>query len=273
MTRRILFLCKHIDTQERRIWSQPRAVLQMYAQWLRLATAAHHHPRHLNKVLGVIQWHVRPSKGMSPFLAGAYCWQGWGAAGQPMPLKVLHGLATAIVSAMEPWTPPRALRWAMTRAMGRPLNLRCHAFAAMFVDAALNVFLHRGGLFMRSTHEMQSVVIPPSRQTQQSAELCGLCWAMRLARRLGWQFPVLVSAQMVSLRARTWLQRQNRLLRGIIIGMRQCGLVVGLHWISTEFLSMLWRIRPLCVRCGWRKSGGTMCVSVLEPNLLGSVWL
>ena len=64
---------------------------------------------------------------------------------------------------------------------------------------------------------------------------------MRLARRSGWQFLVLVTdsqvagAQVVSLRARTWLHRQKRLLRGTIIRMRQCGLVVGLHWISTEF--------------------------------------
>ena len=72
-TRRILFFGKHIDTQAKRIWSYPRASLQIYAQWLRLATAAHPHPRHLNKVLGFIQWHVRPRKGTGPFLAGAYC--------------------------------------------------------------------------------------------------------------------------------------------------------------------------------------------------------
>ena len=104
-TTRILFLGKHIDTQAKRIWSHPRAYLQMYAQWLRLATAAHPHPRHLNKVLGFMQWHVRPRRGMGPFLAGAYCWQWWGAVGQPVPLKVLHGLASdcfcygAVVSA------------------------------------------------------------------------------------------------------------------------------------------------------------------------------
>ena len=51
-TTRILFLGKHIYTHALRIWFPPRAYLQMSAQWLRLATAAHPHSRHLNKVLG-----------------------------------------------------------------------------------------------------------------------------------------------------------------------------------------------------------------------------
>ena len=41
--------------------------------------------------------------------------------------------------------------------------------------------------------------------------------------------------QMVSLRARTWLHRHNKLLRSTVIRMMQRGLVVGLHWVSTEF--------------------------------------
>ena len=68
-TTHILILGKHIDTRARRIWSHPRAYLQMFAQCLRLARAAHPRPRHLNKVLGFIQWHVRPRRGMGPFLA------------------------------------------------------------------------------------------------------------------------------------------------------------------------------------------------------------
>ena len=74
LTTRILFLGKHIDTQARRIWSHLRVFLQMYAQWLRLATAAHPHLRHINKALGFIQWHVQPRRGMGPFLARAYYW-------------------------------------------------------------------------------------------------------------------------------------------------------------------------------------------------------
>ena len=178
---------------------------------------------------------------MGPFSAGAYYWQRWGAVGQPVPLKVLHGLATAIVFAMEPWSPPGTLRWSLKCALGRLVTLSRHAFATMFVDAALDVFRYRAGLFMPRKHEVRSVVIPPSRHTQQSAELWGLCWAVRLAKRLGCRFLVLVTdsqvagAQMVPLRAPTWLHGQNRLLRSTFTRMTHCGVVLGLHWVSTEF--------------------------------------
>ena len=160
---------------------------------------------------------------------------------QRVPLKVLHGLATAIVFATELWSPPDTLRWSLKCAMGRPVNLCRHAFTTMFVDGALDVLRYRAGLFMPGTHEVRYVIIPPSGHTQQSAELWGLSWAVRLAKRSGWRFLVLVTdsqvagAEMVSLRARTWLHRQNRLLRATVIRMTQCGLVVGLYWISTEF--------------------------------------
>ena len=286
-TARILFLGKHIDTQARRIWSHPRAFLQMFAQWLRLATAAHPHPRHLNKVLGLIQWHVRPRRGMGPFFAGAYCSQRWGAVGRPVPLKVLHGLATAIVFPMELWCPPHALRWSLKCAMGRPVNLRRHAFTTMFVDAALDVFRYRAGLFMPGTHEVRSVIIPPNRQTEQSAELWGLCWAVRLAKQLGWRFLVLFTdsqvagARMVSLRARTWLHRQNRLLRATVVRMTQCGLVVGQHWISTKFqpadppsrLDAVASSSPLHALRLAQIRWSLVRAHVPGPDLLGVVWV
>ena len=78
------------------------------------------------------------------------------------------------------------------------MDLRRNAFATMFVDAALDVFRYRAGLFLPGTHEVRSIVIPPSRHTQQSAELWGLCWAMRAARRLGWQFLILVTDSQVA---------------------------------------------------------------------------
>ena len=54
-TTHILFLGKFDDTRERKIRSHPRAYVQIFAQWVRLATATHPHPRHLNQVLGFIQ--------------------------------------------------------------------------------------------------------------------------------------------------------------------------------------------------------------------------
>ena len=286
-TTRILFLGKHIDTQTRHICSHPRAYLKMFAQWLRLATAAHPHTPHLNRVLGFIQWHVRPRRGMGSFLARAYCWQRSGAAGQPVPLKVLHRLATAIVFAMEPLSPPGALRWSLKCAPCHPVTLSHHVFATMFVGAALDVFRYRAGLFMPGTHEVRSVVIPPSQHRQQSAELWGLCWAVRLAKRLGWRFLVFVTdsqvawAHMVSLRARTWLHRQNRLLRSIVILMTQYGLVLGVHWVSTEFQPA---DPPSCldaVACSSPLHAlrlAHICSSIVRPRVpgpgvLGVVWL
>ena len=232
-----------------------------------------------------------------------------------MPLKVRHGLATAIVFAMEPWSPPDVLRWSLKCATGRPVNLRRHAFATMFVDAAWFPsdiqHQHRtdGGacccciLFRTAfedqppvialcppspgTHETRSIAIPPNRHTQQSAELWGLCWAMQLARRLGWRFLVLVTdsqvagAQVVSLRERTWLHRQNRLLRGAVIQMKQCGLVVGLHWISTEFrpadppsrLDTVANSSPLHALRLTQVRWHHVRTHVPEPDLLGVVWL
>ena len=150
-----------------------------------MATAAQPHPRHLIKVLGFIQWHLRPRRSMGPFLAGAYCWQQLAAVGQPFPLKVLHGLATAIVFAMEPWFPPGALRWSLKCAMGRPVNLRRHSFAAMFVDAALDFFRYPACLFMRGMHDVRSIVIPPSRHTQQSPELWGFVLGRETSQAVG----------------------------------------------------------------------------------------
>ena len=63
----ILFLGTRIDTFKKKIWSHPRAFLQKFAQWVWLATAPHPDIRHLNEVLGFIQWHVHLRKGMGPY--------------------------------------------------------------------------------------------------------------------------------------------------------------------------------------------------------------
>ena len=58
---------------------------------------------------------------------------------------------------------------------------------------------------------------------QQSAELWVLVWLVRLAVRLGWCYVVLVTdsqvaaCEFLSLRASTWLNRQQRLLRALVL--------------------------------------------------------
>ena len=200
---------------------------------------------------------------------------------------MLHGLATAIAFAMEPWSPPGTLRWSLRCALGRPVTLSRHAFTTMFVDAALNVFRYRAGLFMLGKHEVRFVVIPPNRHTQQSAEVWGLCWAVRLAKPLGCRFLVsvtdsqVVGAKMVSLRARTWLHRQNKLLRSTVMRMTQCGLVVGMHRVSTEFQPADPPSRLVAVACSSplhalrlaRFYQSILRARVPGSDVLGVVWL
>ena len=67
---------------------------------------------------------------------------------------------------------------------------------------------------------------------QQSAELWVLVWLVRLAVRLGWCYVVLVTDSQVaacrflSLRASTWLNRQQCLLRALVLHLVQHPLIV-----------------------------------------------
>ena len=62
--------------------------------------------RLVGKLIGSMQWHVRPRLGTGPLFAGSYCWMRWGDHGQALPLKVLEGLATIMALAAEEWRPP-----------------------------------------------------------------------------------------------------------------------------------------------------------------------
>ena len=59
----IFFLGKYINLGVRTIRSHPRAFLQMFNIWLRLATRSRPSSRLLSKALGFIQWHFRPRLG------------------------------------------------------------------------------------------------------------------------------------------------------------------------------------------------------------------
>ena len=85
---------------------------------------------------------------------------------------------------------------------------------------------------------------------------------------------------MVSLRARPWLHRQNRLLRATVIRRTRCGLVVGPHWISMEFqpagpsgLDVVASSSPLHALHLARIRWSLVRARVPGPHLLGVVWL
>ena len=62
-------------------------------------------------------------------------------------------------------------------------------------------------------------------------------WFVRLAVRLGWGYVVLVTdsqvsaCQFLSLRACTWLSRQQKLLRSLVLRLLQTGLVVEVRLV------------------------------------------
>ena len=55
-------LGKVVDLKERSIQVQPFVFLQFLVAWLRLATAGYS-KRRLDKLLGTVQWHLRPRRG------------------------------------------------------------------------------------------------------------------------------------------------------------------------------------------------------------------
>ena len=70
-------LGKVVNLRERFIQVQPFVFLQLMVAWIRLATCGYSKKR-LDKLLGTLQWHLRPRKGFSGILAGAYAWSRFG---------------------------------------------------------------------------------------------------------------------------------------------------------------------------------------------------
>ena len=98
-------LGKVVNLRERFIQVQPFVFLQLMVAWIRLATCGYSKKR-LDKLLGTLQWHLRPRKGFSGILAGAYAWSRFGPVrARATPLKVLEGLVTAITRIGHRWRP------------------------------------------------------------------------------------------------------------------------------------------------------------------------
>ena len=69
----LFVLGKFLDLQRRMVYSHRRAWLQILAAWLRLAVSPMPGPKLTEKLLGFLQWHIRPRLTSAPLLAGAYC--------------------------------------------------------------------------------------------------------------------------------------------------------------------------------------------------------
>ena len=141
LVQKICFLGKWLDLEAREIRSHPRAFLRMFHAWARLACKSRPNSRLMPKMLGFLQWHVRPRVGAGPLLAGAYCHERWGSDRLPTPIRVLHSLVTVMTRCAEPWRPPSHHTFGIARAMFVDQMSVPEFFGpSIFVDAAWDGF-------------------------------------------------------------------------------------------------------------------------------------
>ena len=105
----VTWMGKQFDGAEGSVFSDPVYIIGIIMLWLNLATRGYRH-KHLHRLLGKLQWALRPGRGADPFLAGPYAWLHQGPdTSKCTPTLVLRALAEAIAAALVPWTAPRAV--------------------------------------------------------------------------------------------------------------------------------------------------------------------
>ena len=168
----IFFLGKHVNLGVRTIRSHPRAFLQKFNIWLRLATRSRPSSCLLSKALGFIHWHF-------PFFT---------------PCKVLHGPCPAIVRCMEPWEPPALARIAIYHSLSAVSGFSAVRHCVMFGDAALDVIRYRGGGgFYTEAVRYSLAGYFPGKAYAAKCRAWVLVWLVWLVVRLGWCYGVLLT--------------------------------------------------------------------------------
>ena len=105
LVQKLFFFGKWLDLEARETRSHPRAFLQMFHAWVRLACKSRPNSRLMPKMLGFLQWHVTPRVSAGPHLAGGYCHERWGSDTLPTPTRVLHSLVRVMTRCAQPWSP------------------------------------------------------------------------------------------------------------------------------------------------------------------------
>ena len=131
----------------------------------------------MERLLGRLEWALRPSAGLSPFLAGAYCWKH--AGGSRVPRALLRPLLTAICFA---FVPQKYL--VKARVQAEPPT--CWGDHVLFADAApvgadsfsVGLYLPLGGVC--------TFRCPRWVTNLQAAELWGWMQGVRLATCMKW---------------------------------------------------------------------------------------
>ena len=187
----------------------------------------------MERLLGRLEWALRPSAGLSPFLAGAYCWKHRrGGGGRRVPRALLRPLLTAICFAFVPWKYP-----IKARVQAEPPS--CWGEHVLLADAApvgpdsfcVGLYLPLGG--------MRTFQCPCWVTTLQAAELWGWVQGVRLVAYMQWP-RVCVGSDSAVARCQIWGQRgavfcagQQRILRAVFWLRRWFGIPIAGFYVPS----------------------------------------
>ena len=213
---------KCLDGENHTIANGPRFMAASVAIWLRLATKGYDRQL-LRRLLGKINWMLRPGRGAAPFLAGAYTWMLVGpATSKYTPPKVLRGLLEAMVLGFRPWKPPKL------PVMGP----RC------WTNAARGLGAYWVGLWGDTGVRIERC--PTWVYTQQAAEMYAVEVAIKAAVRMEMTHTQVIGDNMaaawsaVKNKATALKRSQNRILRRIQHLLRWSGIQAHMLWVRSE---------------------------------------
>ena len=145
-SRHLDFVGKVFDLQSGTLENRPRMLIGLVRLWLLLVLGLLNR-KGMERLLGQLEWALRLSAGLSPFLAGAYCWKHAGLS--RVPRALLCPLLAAICFAFV----PQRYR-VKARVQAEPLT--CWGAYVLFADAApvgpedfsVGLYLPSGGMRM-----------------------------------------------------------------------------------------------------------------------------
>ena len=175
-SRNLDFVGKVFDLRSGTLKNHPRILRGLVRLWMLLVLGLLNR-KGMERLLGGLEWALRPSAGRSPFLAGAYCWKH--AGGSRVPRVLMRPLLTAICFAFVP-------RRYMVKARVQARPPTCSSGYVLFVDAApagpdtfsVGLYLPSGG--------MRVFQCPRWVSTLQAVELWGWVQGVRLAAYMKW---------------------------------------------------------------------------------------
>ena len=135
----VTWMGKHFDGLRGVVATGTQYLVGVVVLWIKLGTRGYQSTL-LQRLLGKLQWALRPGRGAAAFLAGPYAWLQQGPpVAKCTPPAVLRALAEAAAAAIVPWTAPvtppeRHLEQSLTSircplpvmpVVGHPMSGRC----------------------------------------------------------------------------------------------------------------------------------------------------